>query len=67
MRSPRLLLREFISKNKKPAGLWCASGLMSALFSGLLCTPQQARRVAVMMMVVMRRAVVCDVHGEATR
>jgi hypothetical protein len=53
-------------KTKNPLEL-CASGLMSALFSGLLCTPQQARRVAVMMMVPMRRAVVCDIHGEATR
>jgi hypothetical protein len=65
MRSPRLLLQKFTSKTKNPLEL-CASGLMSALFSGLLCTPQQARRMAVMM-VVMRRAVVCDIHGEATR
>jgi hypothetical protein len=41
-------------KDKKPAGLGCASGLMSALSSGLLCTPQQARRLAVVMMVPMR-------------
>jgi hypothetical protein len=56
-----------VPKNKKPAGLLCASGLMSALFSGSLCTPQRARRMAVMMMVPMRLAVECDVHREATR
>jgi hypothetical protein len=57
-----------VRKNKKPAGAWCASGLMSALFSESLCTPQQARRVAVMMMVVpIRLADICGAHGEKTR
>ncbi|PYU40922.1 MAG: hypothetical protein DMG54_21825 [Acidobacteria bacterium] len=37
-------------KNKNPAGACRASGLKSALFSESLCTPQQARLVAVMMM-----------------
>jgi hypothetical protein len=41
-------------KNKKPAGLSCASGPMSALSSESLCTPHRTRRVAVMMMVPMR-------------
>lgn len=40
-------------KNKKPAGLRCASGLMSALFSETLCTPQRARHMAVMVKMVM--------------
>jgi hypothetical protein len=40
---------------------------MSALFSESLCTPQQARRVAVMMMVPMRLADGCDAHGEKIR
>jgi hypothetical protein len=46
-------------KNKKPAEL-CAGGLKSALSSELLCTPQQARRMAVMMM--MRAAVEFGAH-----
>jgi hypothetical protein len=54
-------------KNKKPAGAFCASGLMSAFFSDSLCTPQRARRVAVMMMVAMRSALKCAAHDEATR
>jgi hypothetical protein len=41
-------------KNKKPAGLSCASGPMSALSNELLCTPHRARPVAMMMMVPMR-------------
>jgi hypothetical protein len=43
-------------KNKKPAGAYCASGSMSALCCETLCTPHRARRVAVivMMMVAMR-------------
>jgi hypothetical protein len=41
-------------KNKKPAGLCCASGLMSALFSESLCTPHQPQRMAVMVVVSMR-------------
>jgi hypothetical protein len=54
-------------KNKKPAGAFCASGLMSAFFSDSLCTPQRARRVAVMMVVAMRFARECAAHDEATR
>jgi hypothetical protein len=44
---------KFVIENKKPAGLYCASGLMGALFSESLCTPHPARRMAVMMMVSM--------------
>jgi hypothetical protein len=44
-------------KNKKPAGPYCASGPMSALFCETLCTPHRARRVAVMMMVAMRPSI----------
>jgi hypothetical protein len=39
---------------QKPAGAFCASGPMSALFSESLCTPHRARRVAVMVMMAMR-------------
>jgi hypothetical protein len=31
-------------KNKKPAGICCASGLKSVLISDLLSTPQSTRR-----------------------
>jgi hypothetical protein len=62
-----LCLSQNAHKNKKPAGLCCASGLMSALFSESLCTPQQARRVAVMMMVPMRLADNCGAHSENKR
>jgi hypothetical protein len=37
-------------KNKKPAGICCASGLKSVLISDLLSTPQSTRRMTVMMM-----------------
>jgi hypothetical protein len=47
-------------KNKKPAGLYCASGPMSALFSESLCTPHQPRRMAVMMVVSMRLRDHCE-------
>jgi hypothetical protein len=47
-------------ENKKPAGAYCASGPKSALFSESLCTPQQARHVAVIMMV--RPRCLCAVH-----
>jgi hypothetical protein len=40
---------------------------MSALFSESLCTPQQARRVAVMMMVPMRLADNWGAHSENKR
>jgi len=43
-----------VPQNKKPAGAFCASGPMSALFSESLCTPHRARRMAVMVMVAMR-------------
>jgi hypothetical protein len=49
-------------ENKNPAGAWCASGLESALFSESLCTPQRARRMAVMMMVAMRASFGGAVH-----
>jgi hypothetical protein len=42
-----------------------ASGLMSALSSESLCTPQRARHVAVMMMV--RAAIVCDIHRDFSK
>jgi len=56
-------LPNFLAKNTKPAALDCAGGPKGALFSGLLCTPQRARRVAVMMMMVpMRPNCVCALH-----
>jgi hypothetical protein len=55
-------LLENSPKTKIPLGLVGASGLKSALFSELLCTPQQARRIAVMMMVAMRRSCTCAAH-----
>jgi hypothetical protein len=36
-------------KSKKPAGLFCASGSMSAYVKELLCAPNQTRRLAMMM------------------
>jgi hypothetical protein len=41
------------SKNKKPAGLFCASGPMSAFSNEFLYAPQPTRRLAVMMVVPM--------------
>jgi hypothetical protein len=52
-------------KNKKTAGALGASGLMSALSSESLCTPQRAKHVAVMMMV--RAAIVCDIHRDLSK
>src|SRR5258708_3589266 len=48
-------------ENKNPAGACCASGPKSALFSESLCTPQQARRMA---MVMVRRSCMCAIHCE---
>jgi hypothetical protein len=62
-----LCLSQNAHKNKKPAGALCASGLMSALFSESLCTPQQARRVAVVTMVPMRLADDRGAHSEKRR
>src|ERR1700733_9983245 len=49
-------------ENKKPAGLFCASGPMGALLNELLYAPQQTRRYAVMMMVSMRERSERRVH-----
>jgi hypothetical protein len=54
MQSSPSRLSKTAPENKKPAGLFCASGPMSALFSESLYAPQQTRRQAVMMMVPMR-------------
>jgi hypothetical protein len=54
MQSSPSRLSKTAPKNKKPAGLFCASGPMSALFSESLYATQQTRRCAVMMMVPVR-------------
>jgi hypothetical protein len=41
-------------ENKNPAGAYCASGPMSALYCENLCTTHRARLVAVMAMMTMR-------------
>jgi hypothetical protein len=62
MQSSLFHLSKTAPENKKPAGLFCASGPMSALFSESLYAPQQTRRWAVMMMVPMRLGSKCLVH-----
>jgi hypothetical protein len=44
------------SKNKKPAGLCCASGLKVFVISDLLNTPQRARPMVVMVMGAMNES-----------
>jgi hypothetical protein len=59
-----LLPPEFLAPKHKTRQACCAGGPKSALFSGSLCTPQQARHGAVMMMVPMRPKRVYEFHRE---